>query len=171
VSVIRYLYHQELPYSRKVHSSETQLRLSSMADDRDVNRLAMRFFHGNHFGTDLPNGARYSDERLRDYSRHSDDKKIEVWFEGIENVITALSHTHEVVVGAVAWMTNTKILKALSKNRHVGIVVQKEDFLRRDINIDSYDRWKRKLHSLYDELKPFNMWDFTESYPGLQEET
>jgi hypothetical protein len=52
----------------------------------------------------------------------------------------------------------------------VAIVVQKEDFLRRDVDVLSYPSWRGELHKLYGRLRPFELWDFEETYPGQQED-
>lgn len=40
---------------------------------------------------------------------------------------------YPVVIGCVAWLTDTVVLAALAKCLHVSIIVQKEDFLRPDL--------------------------------------
>jgi hypothetical protein len=53
-----------------------------------------------------------------------------------------------VVLGCVAWLTDTVILEALAKCRHVSIIVQKEDFLRPDLG----QTRAQSLRRLYDAL-------------------
>lgn len=55
-----------------------------------------------------------------------------------------------VVVGCVAWLTDTAVLRALGKCNHVSIVVQKEDFLRPDLG--NRRGWEQNLRRLYDAL-------------------
>ena len=59
-------------------------------------------------------------------------------------------------------------LEALAKPQQIAIVVQKEDFLRRDSDVIVYQSWKEKLRKLYAELKPINPIAFSETYPGQQ---
>ena len=55
-----------------------------MSEDRNLNRLSTRFFHGNYFATSLPNGALYSRQSLQDYSTSSaSPNRTWVYFEGI----------------------------------------------------------------------------------------
>jgi hypothetical protein len=56
----------------------------------------------------------------------------------------------ELIVGCVAWLTSTPILDALADTQ-VAIVVQKEDFLRPDIN--PTPGWKAQLHERYARLR------------------
>ncbi|MGO9485794.1 MAG: phospholipase D-like domain-containing protein [Rhodomicrobium sp.] len=142
-----------------------------MPEEPDLNKLSTRFFHGSDFTTDLPAGARYSEEKLKNYSvESSNGGRIAVRFEKIEELFVDLARKHEVVVGAVAWLTNNDILSALSTPAHVAIVVQKEDFLRRDSGVTSYPRWRHDLRCLYNAIRPFDMLDFKETYPGQQED-
>jgi hypothetical protein len=69
----------------------------------------------------------------------------------------------------MAWLTNLAILTALATAERAAIVVQKEDFLRRDVGVTSFPKWRDKLHQLYDDLKPFEPEDFVETFPGQQE--
>jgi hypothetical protein len=141
-----------------------------MSKKPDLNKLSARFFHGNYFATELPNGAFYTQREMRNYSARSEKPNyVSVHFEQIEDLFVDLAGRYDVVVGAVAWLTNLTILSALSKPAHVAIVVQKEDFLRRDIGVISYPDWKKELHASYKAIHPFNVSDFSETYPGQQE--
>lgn len=80
-----------------------------------------------------------------------------------------MSRRYEVVVGAVAWLTNTSILSALAEPQRVAIVVQKEDFLRPAFSFGSHLGQRRETRALYGRLRPFDAGDFTETYPGQQE--
>lgn len=71
-----------------------------------------------------------------------------------------------VVLGCVAWLTNSAIIRALSTRKIVQIIVQKEDFLRPDSDAE----WTPEhLHALYDTL-PYtvtkNDLTFTYNYCG-----
>lgn len=105
---------------------------------------------------------------LRDYSTHSADRNMEVKFQDIEETIVSLLDMYDVAVGAVAWLTSPAILAAMSRRKHIAVVVQKEDFLRRDTG-EVFSLWKKRLQSNYAALKPFDTWDFCETYPGQQE--
>ncbi|OMP74731.1 hypothetical protein, partial [[Flexibacter] sp. ATCC 35208] len=48
---------------------------------------------------------------------------------------------------------STPVLKALGKCKNVQIVVQKEDFLRPDVNVKNVDAWKTELWKLYKGVK------------------
>lgn len=138
---------------------------------RDLNKLSTRFFHGHHFGTRLPNGAFYTNEPLRDYSvRCTAVETVSVHFSNIHEVYVSLARRHEVVVGAVAWLTNFEILEALSGAKGIGIVVQKEDFLRRDCSSADYSSWKSALHHRYNALKPISLEGDCNFYPGVMED-
>jgi hypothetical protein len=80
-----------------------------MPDDRDLNRLKARYFHGNYFGTNLPNGAKYSSPELLDHAVTSYNcNRISVHFDKIEDLFISLCGKYEVIIGAVAWLTNQK---------------------------------------------------------------
>jgi phosphatidylserine/phosphatidylglycerophosphate/cardiolipin synthase-like enzyme len=54
----------------------------------------------------------------------------------------------DLITGCVAWLTNTRILTALSQIPAVSVIVQKEDFLRPDSN----GVFKTRLRALYQQL-------------------
>lgn len=137
-----------------------------MNDNRNLNKLSTAVVEGPYRGKFRDLGR----AKLHNSSVTSSNAKITTHFDGIENVFVALCRSHEVVVGAVAWLTNEAILQALTTAERVAIVVQKEDFLRRDAGVKSYAAWRTELHSLYDRLRPFEMDHFVETYPGQQEE-
>lgn len=68
-----------------------------------------------------------------------------------------LHHIHEadMVMGAVAWITDLDILEALSEKPTL-LTIQKEDFLRPDLSSRLKPEDKRKLHAAYAKLKPFD---------------
>lgn len=137
--------------------------------NKDLNKIGTRFFHGNHFATELPNGARYTDELLQDYSWSSPKGDVEIVFANIEDAIIRLAEASEVVVGAVAWFTNKTILGALARVQRSAIVVQKEDFLRRDSDCEHYGSWRDRLYEMYARLTPFQTDDMPDAYPGIFE--
>jgi hypothetical protein len=71
------------------------------------------------------------------YEKQTDNsvvgEKISVYFKNqIEHLIKYIEKA-DVVIGCVAWLTNTQILEAFKKVPHgCKIIVQKEDFLRPD---------------------------------------
>lgn len=70
------------------------------------------------------------EEPLKDYSVTSGN--VTVYFRDHIARCLEFINKHEVIVGAVAWLTSEPILRALSTRKVVQIVVQKEDFLRPD---------------------------------------
>lgn len=56
------------------------------------------------------------------------------------------------IIGCVAWLTSYKILNALAQCKNVQILVQKEDFLRPDINTKNVNDWKKVLHEKYNKI-------------------
>jgi hypothetical protein len=89
-------------------------------------------------------------EPLKDYRAASADQKTVVLFRNLEAELVTRIRTADVVVGCVAWLTSAVILQELGKKRGVSIIVQKEDFLRPDL--DAGNNWRRKLRKLYDQL-------------------
>ena len=78
-------------------------------------------------------------------------EKISVYFRNIEERLLSHIKNADAVFGAVAWLTSDLILDELSKLKNVSIVVQKEDFLRPDLNVRG--DWKNKLREKYDNLQ------------------
>jgi hypothetical protein len=68
-----------------------------------------------------------------------------------------------VVVGCVAWLSSRSVLEALARKKAVAIVVQKEDFLRPDLD-QNWTRAGRELRAFYRAL-PCGFERF--EYPGL----
>jgi len=140
-----------------------------MSRPEDINRLGARFFYGNAPAEGGGWEPHYADNHLKDYSTYSRRGLLEVHFDEIEErVVEALSRA-TIAVGAVAWLTNERILTSLAKVERTAIVVQKEDFLRRDAVVTNYPKWRINLHRLYDRLTPLCMSDMPEAYPGIQE--
>lgn len=80
---------------------------------------------------------------------------VEIHFRQIEErlVNKILQFKDGLILGCVAWLTSYKILNALAKCRNVQIIVQKEDFLRPDINVVNSNKWKIELHDKYNRVK------------------
>ncbi|MAB38695.1 MAG: hypothetical protein CL528_01910 [Aequorivita sp.] len=76
---------------------------------------------------------------------------IETHFRDIESSLIQkiLEFKDDLIVGCVAWLTSYKILDALAKCNNVQIIVQKEDFLRPDINQKHKSKFKNELQKKY----------------------
>lgn len=96
---------------------------------------------------------------LRDYSTTSNG--VSVYFRNLEEHLIHHIQEADVVFGCVAWLTSDPILKALEQ-KQTAIVVQKEDFLRPDLNARS--GWPKWLQGRYKSLK-CNL--ERRSFPGL----
>jgi len=82
----------------------------------------------------------------------TDTAQITVLFRDLEEELIAQIKDADFVVGCVAWLTNTRILEALTTPRFgTSVVVQKEDFLRPDATA-SRSAWKRSLRESYDRM-------------------
>ncbi len=92
-------------------------------------------------------------ESLKDFSVSCTGTSV--YFRNLEERLTLRIEPAHVVVGCVAWMTNPRILEALSRKAGVSIVVQKEDFLRPDTV-----QYRRSLRELYDSLPSLERWPF-----------
>jgi hypothetical protein len=80
--------------------------------------------------------------------------RVTAFFGNLEAALCEAISNHRFVVGCVAWLTNRKVLSALSRPSHgVQLVVQKEDWLRPDCNAGRLDNWKTGLRELYDDLE------------------
>ncbi len=93
-----------------------------------------------------------TDRSQTDYSTTvSASMKVESIFKNLEKkVIEKIEHA-DAVVGCVAWLTNKEILGALAKvEAGVSIIVQKEEFLRPDLNCSP--NHVKQLHDLYSKL-------------------
>lgn len=79
--------------------------------------------------------------------------EVAAYFRDLETPL--LSHIAEAdaVVGCVAWLTNSRVLTALASKRAASIIVQKEDFLRPDLEPLHTD-WKSELRRLYEAICP-----------------
>lgn len=114
----------------------------------------------------------HSTSLLKDHStsmRIKNFDNVEVYFKDIENKLidTIDRYKHGAIFGSVAWLTSIPILNALSKCNDVQIIVQKEDFLRPDLD-QSGDKWKAELRQHYNNLKcDMNRYDFQEPICNL----
>lgn len=99
----------------------------------------------NQCGFDI---AANEDEDCRPQNHSVKTNQVEVYFKNIKDVLCDKIKQAELIVGCVAWLTDTDILKALAKTR-ASIIVQKEDFLRPD----SHNDGKNHLRTLYDAIE------------------
>lgn len=104
---------------------------------------------GNNLNEFVLDNADHAGEKFVDNSVDTDD--VNVYFRNIRAALIAQIDRAEVVVGCVAWLTDKDILAALNKKKLVSIVVQKEDFLRPDLEA-SGNRWKAELRKMYDSM-------------------
>lgn len=95
--------------------------------------------------TDSGNG-----ESLKDFGIQSTDGTIKLYFRDLQQHLIAAIESAEIVVGCVAWVTSAAIINALARKSGVSIIVQKEDFLRPDL--DASKDHPAKLKQLYDTL-------------------
>lgn len=79
--------------------------------------------------------------------------KAAAYFRDLETYLLRHIDQAEAVVGCVAWLTNLKILHALSTKQAVSIIVQKEEFLRPDLE-PLTPNWKAILRRHYDAIPP-----------------
>lgn len=86
-------------------------------------------------------------QQIEDFSILSGD--IQVYFRNIEQILIEHIKKADVILGCVAWLTSFKILDALAE-KQASIIVQKEDFLRPDI--DASKSWKNELRMRYDKI-------------------
>ena len=82
----------------------------------------------------------------QDYSCE-DYANVRVIFDGHKEALLEYIDKYNNIIGCVAWLTDYDILEALATKEFVSIIVQKEDFLRPDIN-GSLER----VRQLYDSL-------------------
>jgi hypothetical protein len=104
------------------------------------------------------NELRYYDEEgktctLSDFSTSSQSASISVFFENLKEKLTENIEAVQVVVGAVAWLTDFNILHALSRCQYVGILVQKEDFIRPDLGAQA--NFSSRLRDAYARIRGF----------------
>jgi hypothetical protein len=94
---------------------------------------------------------------LSDYQRRTLatglNGKIEVYFGDLEKHLIRHINQADGIVGCVAWLTNFNILSALKNKDIVSIIVQKEDFLRPDLNSQHDSTWKHRLRKSYSQLR------------------
>lgn len=80
--------------------------------------------------------------------------KVCAYFSDLEQHLIAHIRSSDAVVGCVAWLTSPATLKALASKMGTSVLVQKEDFLRPDLNNELAGHWKDELRRLYDSIPP-----------------
>lgn len=95
-----------------------------------------------------------------------DDGDISVVFANHERHAVEFIHSYPIVAGCVAWLTNEAVLEALASREQVGMIVQKEDFLRPDFKPGP--GWETRLRARYAALpgRPALSWGVPLSYCG-----
>jgi hypothetical protein len=93
-----------------------------------------------------------------DYSTKINSPKfdtVETHFRNIEDLLInkIIEYKNDLIIGCVAWLTSFRILDALAQCKNVQIVVQKEDFLRPDIETKDRNDWKNTLRNKYLKIK------------------
>ena len=85
-----------------------------------------------------------------DYSVKVSDCDLEVVFRNQKKRLLKLIRDYPYVCGCVAWLTDMQVLSAMADMKHVSIIVQKEDFLRPDLNnsSDFYMNLRKAYESL-----------------------
>ncbi len=97
-----------------------------------------------------------------DYSASviASDCYLEIVFRNQKERLLELIQLYPYVCGCVAWLTDIDVLSAMADNmEHVSIIVQKEDFLRSDLNnsSDFYMRLRKAYKALPTEFRRINV--------------
>lgn len=98
---------------------------------------------------ELENIANFNELIKADYSINSKD--LTVYFRDLKKHLISQINNAEIVLGAVAWLTDIDILEALSR-KPCQIVLQKEDFLRPDMELTLSSNSKKVLRDAYKKL-------------------
>lgn len=98
---------------------------------------------------DLENIANFNELIGTDHSFKDGD--VSVYFRGLKDRLISEINNSEIVLGAVAWLTDYDLLEAMSK-KPCQIVLQKEDFLRPDMEVILSRSSKLKLREAYNNL-------------------
>lgn len=118
----------------------------------------------NQLRIDIDRPGEHSDLRQFERAASKRSGNVSAFFDNLEGELIAQIAKADLVVGCVAWLTNPRILEALSKCLGASIIVQKEDFLRPDIATGDRAKWSYELRSRYADLKmPIDRYDM----PGL----
>lgn len=82
-------------------------------------------------------------------------RNVTVYFRNLKKELIEKIRSYDMVLGAVAWVTDYEILDELSKKKTL-LVIQKEDFLRPDMKSRLNEKDKLILKKLYSSFKPFD---------------
>lgn len=100
----------------------------------------------------VPADTRYYDEqKLFSPPAEVASASVQVHFSGIAERIEAEIHRSSAVFGAVAWLTNERLLRALAGIQTARFVVQKEDFLRQESG--KARKKSDQIRSLYAQIR------------------
>jgi len=92
------------------------------------------------------------------------DSSPQVFFKNIEEHLINFIQQTRYCVGCIAWLTNFRILEALSSLKGVAFLVQKEDFLRPEYPSAHSTTWKQDLRKAYESLPgTFERYNFIET--------
>lgn len=114
-------------------------------------------------------------EPLQDFSTREANPyfdSIEVAFKNIEPKLISLISEYRkgFIFGCVAWLTSKPVLTALAKCDNVQIILQKEDFLRPDVDIINTTAWTNEIRNLYSSLKcSYNRFECLEPIENLSQ--
>ena len=87
---------------------------------------------------------------------------LRAYFTNLETRVVEHIREADIIVGCVAWLTSPRILGALAAvPRGVSIIVQKEEFLRPDLDVSDRDRWRSELRTRYEALRNLECWPGT----------
>lgn len=108
----------------------------------------------------MDNYNRYQLENVEDNSTSFVDNSVidcekdtQVYFRDIERRLLKHIEEADVVLECVAWLTSEPILDVLATKKNVSIIVQKEDFLRPDMDSGNKNLWKIWLQKKYNALQ------------------
>jgi hypothetical protein len=101
----------------------------------------------------LDNDGNFQINYQRSTRYAAQDIGLEIYFDNLEQQLIKHIEKADAVFGCVAWLTNFRILAALQKKQIVSIIVQKEDFLRPDIEVTNEQDWKTQLRKMYESLR------------------
>lgn len=83
--------------------------------------------------------------------------KVSVYFRDLETQLIQQIKAAEIIVGCIAWLTHFPIIQALANvPKGVSIIIQKEDFIRPDL--DSKENWRTELRERYAKLRNIGFW-------------
>ncbi len=102
---------------------------------------------------------------LVDNSIKNIDANVSIIFRKHKDILLEKIRQYNCILGCVAWLTDFEIIRAFSKVKRVCIIVQKEDFLRPDLNAGT--NWRNDLRIAYNELPIFIRYDFSDLISGL----